>query len=106
MTPTSGKWNPISTVASNTASVNILNGVTVPANAKAMVVTFDSDARISIGVTDASGSFGHLIPGMTPFFIDSLHKYAEVSDWVTACANAGALPPAGHITFYEVVSNI
>lgn len=106
MTPTAGKWKPISTVTLNVASVNIFSGVTIPAAAKGAIITFDADARVSLGTTDASSTFGHLLAGRTTFFVDCLAEIAQTADWVTACAPGAAVPPAGHATFYEVVSNI
>lgn len=106
MTPTAGKWKPISTVTLNVASVNIFDGITIPAGAKGSVITFDAAARISLGTTDASSTFGHYLPANTPFFIDCLAYISMVADFVTACAPGGSVPPAGHVTFYEVVSNV
>jgi len=106
MTPTAGKWTPISTVALNVASVNIFSGITIPATAKGAVITFDAAARVSLGVTDASSTFGHSLAASTPFFIDCLAAIPMVADFVTACTPGGSVPPQGHATFYEVVSNI
>ena len=106
MTPTAGKWTPVSTVTLNVASVNIFSAITIPAGAKGAVITFDAAARVSLGATDASSTFGHYLPANTPFFIDCLANIPMVADFVTACAPGGSVPPAGHATFYEVVSNI
>ncbi len=106
MTPTTGKWKPISTETLNAAGVNIFEGVSIPDTAKGAVITFDAAARVSLGVNDASSTFGHLLAASTTFFIDCLAHLDMVPDYVTACAPGAALPPAGHVTFYEVVSNV
>ena len=106
MTPTAGKWRPISTHALNIASVDILSGVSIPATAKGMLITFDSATRVSQGTTQASGTFGHPVAEYTPMFFDSVSLLAGDPDFVTACAVGGTVPPQGHVTFYEVVTNI
>lgn len=106
MTPTVGKWKAISTETLNVAGVNIFSGVTIPATAKGAVITFDAPVRVAIGTTDASSTFGHMLAANTTFFIDCIAYIAGTPDWVTACAPGAAVPPAGHVTFYEVVSNV
>jgi hypothetical protein len=105
MTPIGKTWKPISTHTLNVASVDILNGITIPTGAKGAIITFDSAARVSIGATDASSTFGHLIAGSTSFFVDCLNQIPGTADFITACTPGAAVPPTGHVTFYEVVSN-